>query len=156
MNYLKQWASMICTSPFPQEKDYLPEDQDSVIQLSLRNSPRLSKLILVRKTGERWRPGLPLIPSLASTTRTSHLGSGVLPFPKALAPTAKTDYYATPMLISRERFPRGLEAHSRITSPGNTRRKQLGPQGEKPTIYCPQDLQILSDNQSRAAHITLP
>lgn len=36
---------------------YLPNDQDSVIQLSLRNSPRFSKLTLVRKTGGR-RPGL--------------------------------------------------------------------------------------------------
>lgn len=46
--------------PLSLGKRLLAEDQDSVIQLSLRNSPRLSKLTLVRKTREGQRPGLPL------------------------------------------------------------------------------------------------
>lgn len=65
-----------------------------------------------------------------SSTATSSPGLlGSDPFPKALAPTDWTDS-PTPMLISRERFPRGLKAHRRIISPGNTGRKQLGPEGE--------------------------
>ena len=108
----------------------MPEDQDLVIQLSLRNSPRLSNLTLVRKTREKQRPGLPL-----SGPRFLHRDI-LAPSPKALAPTDRTDD-PTPMLLSRERFPRGLKAHRRVLSPGNTGRKQLRPAGEHLRVTVP-------------------
>ena len=61
MNYLKQWASMISSLPVSLEKrlPYLPNDQDLVIQFSLRSSPRFPKCILFRETERQRRPGLP-------------------------------------------------------------------------------------------------
>lgn len=70
---------------------YLPNDQDSVIQLSLRNSSKFLKVTLVRKTGGGRRPGLPWNGPISSLYH-SHPGSRVLPCPKALAPQLSAGY----------------------------------------------------------------
>lgn len=53
-----QWSAL-CQFLEGKRLLYLPNDQNSVIQLSLRNSPRFSKLSLVRKPGGGRRPGWP-------------------------------------------------------------------------------------------------
>lgn len=91
-----------------------------------RKQSQTLKIITGQENQRRVETWLPCEWPLIPPPWHPHPGSRVLPVPKALTPTAWIDYYATPMLISRERFPRGLEAHSRITSPGNRKEAAKG------------------------------
>lgn len=126
---------------------YLPNDQDSVIQLSLRNSSKFLKVTLVRKTGGGRRPGLPWNGPISSLYHP-HSGSRVLPFPKALAPQPSADY-PTPPLSSREKFPRGSqEGHF----PRKLRKETIGTRARKTKELPSPGLQ----EPTRSWHITLP
>lgn len=130
MNYLKQWTSMSSSLPVSLGKRWLSlsKDHNLVIQFSLGNSPRFSKITLVRKTGGEKRPGLPWSGPwfLHYTILTQALRSSLSPRP--WLPQSNSDY-PTLTLISRVDFPRGLEAHSKTISQGYTERKHLKPKG---------------------------
>ena len=122
MNYLKQWASMISFLPVPLEKrlPYLPNDQDLVIQFSLRSSPSFSKFILFRETGRQRRPSLPQNGPY-SLIRPIRQVSRVLPFPLGLGSHRQWSDYPHSVVI-----PRPIEAGRRINSPENTKIQHLG------------------------------
>lgn len=105
MNYLKQWASMISTSPVSLGKRllYLTNEQDSVIQLSLGSSPRFLKP--THWLGKLEQGGGQAYPKTAPDSCTTPSSPRLLgpPHPQGMGSSD-----LTPMLISRDSLPRGL------------------------------------------------
>lgn len=101
-----QWSAL-CQFLEGKRLLYLPNDQDSVIQLSLRNSPRFSKLTLVRKPGGERRPGWPRNGPwfLHDAILTQAPGPSLSLRPWLPQPSSECQ---TPTFISRENFCRGL------------------------------------------------
>lgn len=130
MNYLKQWTSMSSSLPVSLGKRWLSlsKDHNSVIQLSLRNSPRSSKITLVQKTGGGKRHGLPWSsPWFLHYTILNQAPRSSLS-PRPWLPQSSSDY-PTLTLISGVNFPSAFEAHRKTISQESTERKHLKPEG---------------------------
>lgn len=131
MNYLKQWASMISTSPVSLGKRllYLTNEQDSVIQLSLGSSPRFLKP--THWLGKLEQGGGQAYPKTAPDSCTIPSSPRLLgpPHPQGMGSSD-----LTPMLISRDSLPRGLTGGS---SPQETQKGSSWDQREKTEALWP-------------------